>query len=92
MPWKQCEFIHQTGRQCGAPAMRNTSFCHHHRRRQLKPAALQIPSLTDPRGVQIALGEVLRALLTNRLTNKEAGKILYGIQMAIVEEGKKPLR
>jgi hypothetical protein len=89
--WCQCDYVHATGRRCNGPAMRGTSFCYHHRRRQLKPAAAYIPPLTDPRGVQIALGEVLRALMTGRLTDKEAGKILYGIQMAVVEERKKPI-
>jgi hypothetical protein len=89
MAWKQCEFIHPTGRQCNGPAMRNTSFCYHHRRRQLKPAAAYIPALTDPHNVQVALTEVLRGLLTNRISSNEAGRLLYGIQTAIVMERKK---
>jgi hypothetical protein len=89
--WRQCDYIHPTGRRCNGPAMRNTRFCYHHRRRQLKPAAAYIPPLTDPSKVQTALTEVLRGLLTNRLTDKGAGKILYGIQMAVVEERKKPI-
>ena len=90
MACKRCEYIHPTGRQCNGPAMRETSFCYHHRRRQLKPAAAYIPPLTDPYKVQVALTEVLRGILTNRITEKEGGKILYGIQTAIVMERKKP--
>jgi hypothetical protein len=89
MAWKTCEYVHPTGRQCNGPAMRETSFCYHHRRRQLKPAAAYIPPLTDPYKVQVALTEVLRGILTNRITEKEGGKILYGIQTAIVMERKK---
>jgi hypothetical protein len=88
MAWKQCEYIHPTGRQCNGLAMRNTSFCYYHRRRQLKPAAAYIPPLTDPY-VQVALTEVLRGLLTNRLPPNEAGRLIYGIQTAIGMERKK---
>jgi hypothetical protein len=69
--------------------MRDTSFCYHHRRRQLKPAAAYIPPLTDPYKVQVALTEVLRGMLTNRISDKEAGRLIYGIQTAIVMENKK---
>lgn len=55
----------------------------------MKPAVAYIPPLTDPLKVQVALTEVLRGLLTNRLSEKEAGKLLYGIQTAIVMERKK---
>ena len=89
MPWKQCEYIQPTGRCCNGPAMRGSSFCYHHRRRLLKPAAIDIPPLTDPLSIQKALGAVLRGLMTGRLTDKEAGKLIYGMQMAMVEERKK---
>ena len=92
MPWKQCEFIQPTGRPCNGPAMRGSCFCYHHRRRRLKPAAIYIPQLTDPLSIQKALGAVLNALMTGRLTDKEAGKLIYGLQMAVVEERKKSER
>jgi hypothetical protein len=88
MAWKQCEFIHAAGRQCGAPAMRGTSFCHHHRRRQLKPAAAYIPDLTDPRSVSVALGEIMRAMLTNRISSEDGGRILFAMQMVVAENKK----
>jgi hypothetical protein len=90
MAWKNCEYIHPTGRQCNGPAMRNTSFCYHHRRRQLKPAAAYIPPLTDPHNVQKALTEVLRGMLTNRISNEEAGRLIYGIQTAMLAGTRKP--
>ena len=89
--WRRCQYIHPVGRQCNGPAMRDADFCYHHRRRQLKPAAIHIPPLTDPLKIQYALTQVLRGLMTNRLTNQEAGKLLYGLQMAMVQERKKPV-
>jgi hypothetical protein len=89
MAWKQCEYIHPNGRVCQGPAMRQTTLCYHHRRRRLKPASAYIPPLTDPHKVQVALTEVLRGMLTNRISDKEAGRLLYGIQTAIVMEHKK---
>ena len=89
MPWKQCEFIHPTGRVCGSPAMRSTSFCYHHRRRQLKPGVIKVPELTDPRSVQLALTAILQALMTGRLNHTEAGQLLYGINIAVAEQRKK---
>ena len=69
--------------------MRDADFCYHHRRRQLKPAAIHIPPLTDPLKIQYALTQVLRGLMTNRLSTKEAGKLLYGMQMAMLQERRK---
>jgi hypothetical protein len=89
MSWKQCEYIQPTGKECGSPAMRNSSFCYHHRRRRLKPAEVSIPPLTDPHNMQIALTRVLQGLSTGRLHLNEAGQLLYGLQMAVVEERKK---
>jgi hypothetical protein len=86
--WRQCDYIHPTGKQCQGPAMRGTSFCHHHRRRQLKPAAAYIPELTDPRSVSIALGEIMRAMLTSRISSEDGGRILFAMQMAVAENKK----
>ena len=86
--WRQCDYIHPTGKQCQGPAMRGTSFCHHHRRRRLKPAAAYIPDLTDRKSISVALSEIMRAMLTNRISSEEGGRILYGIQMAMVENRK----
>jgi hypothetical protein len=82
--WRQCDYVHPTGRECGSPAMRDTSFCYHHRRRQLKPAAAYIPDLTNPKNISVALGEIMRAMLTNRISSEEGGRLVHAIQMAMV--------
>jgi hypothetical protein len=82
--WRQCEYVHPTGRECGSPAMRGTSFCYHHRRRQLKPAAAYIPDPTNPKNISVALGEIMRAMLTNRISSEEGGRLVHTIQMAMV--------
>jgi len=87
--YKDCEYIHPAGKQCGSPAMRDSSFCYHHRRRLMKPSTVTFPMLTNSRNIQVALTSVLQGLITGRLHLHEAGQLLYGIQMAVVEEDKK---
>lgn len=80
------------GRFCGSPAINDDDYCYFHRAarervkrqarhaRQQKP--LQLPLLEDRESIQIAIGEVLNALLADRIDTKKAGLLLYGLQTA----------
>ena len=45
-------------------------------------AALELPPLEDANSIQIALMQVIDAILHNRLDNKRAGLVLYALQTA----------
>jgi len=47
-----------------------------------QPAALELPLLEDADSIQLALMQVLDAILHNRIDAKRAGLVLYGLQTA----------
>jgi hypothetical protein len=81
-----------SGRFCKSPALNDDDFCYFHRAarerakrqarhaRQQKP--LQLPLLEDREAIQLAIGDVLNALLNDRIDTKKAGLLLYGLQTA----------
>lgn len=84
-----CRHIMPSGARCGSPALRGQDFCYYHRHFRLTAIRnrsiyepLRLPSLDDPRGVQIAIAEVLEALANSRIDPRHAGLYLYGIQIA----------
>ena len=87
-----CNHIKPNGEVCESPSLRQDEFCFFHRsmrertKRQLRSARqqkpLQIPPLEDAATVQLAIGDVLNALLADRIDHKKAGLLLYGLQTA----------
>ncbi len=67
--------------------MQDTAFCWFHqnirkraKREWTEPLAL--PTLEDPESVQLALGEILTRLADGRMEPRNAGVLLYGLQIA----------
>ena len=87
-----CQHVKANGSRCQSPALRNENFCFFHRhtreraRRQFlaqrSGLKLQFPVLEDPESIQIAIGDVLNALVSGRIDHKSAGLMLYGLQLA----------
>jgi hypothetical protein len=87
-----CNHVKSNGRFCGSPALANDDYCYYHRssrertKRQLRHARrqkpLQLPLLEDRESIQIAIGEVLNAILADRIDTRKAGLLLYGLQTA----------
>ena len=87
-----CHHIQPNGRFCQSPALRDDHFCYFHRssrerlKRQQRNARyqvpLELPVLEDAATIQLAIGDVLNALLLNRIDRKTASTLLYGLQMA----------
>jgi hypothetical protein len=83
--YRLCQHIKTNGVQCQSPALRDTNFCYFHgamnrQRRQSDPFLL--PALEDANAIQIAVQEVIEALLEKRIDNKRAGLLLYALQIA----------
>ncbi len=98
MGQKLCSHIMQNGAICEAVALRESDYCYfHHRtrereRRRLRlggpPQAnantgIELPLLEDNNSIQIALQQVLEALLDRRIDPRRAALMLYGLQTAI---------
>jgi len=79
-----------SGKKCRAAALRGTPYCYFHTRvhqsakpkPELKNEPLKLPLLEDRSAIQLALAEILDALATARIDSKQAGLLLYGLQIA----------
>lgn len=90
----RCQHLKVNGTQCGSPALRRNRFCFFHKRFQderIKLAADRkrrgvptfiLPVLEDANSIQVALMQVMRALLTQQIDHKTASLLLYALQTA----------
>ena len=86
----ECRHIMPTGVKCHSPALRGKPYCYFHiRRHSLAPRPapkpeepLKLPNLADRGNIRTALGQVLNALGSSRLTPRRAGLFLYALQIA----------
>jgi hypothetical protein len=90
---RRCEHLKANGVRCGSPALREYLYCYFHQlwRAQAEyqpyrpdPNAFlyKLPLLEDANGVQIAIQQVLDAVVAGRLDLKSAHTLLYGLQTA----------
>ena len=87
-----CHHVKVNGVCCESPALRDQPYCYFHasarersrRRRQAVARNLpfQLPILEDAESIQVAIGDVLNALLSGQIDHKTAGLLLYGLQTA----------
>lgn len=78
-----CEHLFSHDRRCGSPAMRGTHFCYYHRQNRRFRGAEVIPDLTSRRNIQRALSNVLRGMISGRISHEEGGRMINGIALAM---------
>ena len=86
----ECRHIMPNGAKCHSPALRGMAYCYFHvpgrRPAQGQSRAcknpLKLPALTDRTAIRIALGQVLSAIGSSKLSQRSAGQLLYGLQIA----------
>jgi len=98
MGQRLCNHIKQNGALCEAVALRESDCCYfHHRSREREglrvrlggpPQAsaatgIELPLLEDNNSIQVALQQILEALLDRRIDPRRAALMLYGLQTAI---------
>ncbi len=83
MPGKpvRCEHVKSNGVRCGSPALRGQSFCYFHNN-LTGPRVNVFPLLEDGNAIQLELGEIIRALVDERIDTKRAALVLYALQIA----------
>ena len=87
---RRCQHIKVNGTQCGSPARRNEPFCHFHRENQ--PERVKVggdsgvevlmPVLEDAQSIQSVVRQVAMLILGGKIDNKQAGLMLYALQIA----------
>jgi hypothetical protein len=81
----RCEHVFTDGRCCKAPRVKKGKLCYAHTLMEEKrPVELNLPPLEDANAVMLWLMDVLRGLAEGRTTEKTAGIMLYGLQLAMV--------
>lgn len=88
----RCHYIKVNGTRCGSPALRNQKLCYFHQRWHEQRVTLrgypdeqnqvQLPVLEDANSIQMALTQVMRLVLSQKISHKEAGLLLYALQIA----------
>jgi hypothetical protein len=88
----RCHYIKTNGTRCGSPALRDQKFCYFHQRWQQQrinlrhypgeESYLELPVLEDADSIQMALTQVMRLVLSQKINPKEAGLLLYALQIA----------
>jgi len=92
MRFQECQHVLANGNTCHAPRLQNQRFCYFHvaardRLRRQRLAAernlpLQVPVLEDEMTIQLALSDVVNAMLSDRIDTKKAALTLYALQTA----------
>lgn len=89
----RCHHIKSNGVRCGSPALREEIYCYFHRIWRRQPdciphrpdpngALFDLPLLEDANGIQLAIQQVLQAVLANKMDLRRASTLLYGLQTA----------
>ncbi len=88
--YKVCRHIQPDGSRCQAAALRDMPYCYHHnrihrallRQRSAPKNKLELPVLEDRRSIMEALSQIIGALAAGRLDGANAGRLIYGLQVA----------
>jgi hypothetical protein len=91
---RRCRHIRTNGTQCGSPALKRKKFCYYHQENQ--PGAVELyidgqrysdgefmlPVFEDAHSIQTALRQVVTLMFQRRIDRKDAGLMLYALQIA----------
>ena len=95
MKTRTCDYVKPNGEFCGSLALRGRDYCHFHlcyagRRARADqqdatsdgPILLDLPPLEDANSIQIAVMQVMDAVLRRRISPRVSGQLLYALQIA----------
>jgi len=88
---QKCQHLKLDGKRCGSPAMKGKRMCYFHEQsRKLyrnrggrAPILPDFPIIEDARSIQIALNQVMQALVHQSIDHRSANGILFGLQVAV---------
>jgi hypothetical protein len=79
---RQCQFIKVDGIRCGSPAMEGEPRCYFHVSMKRRFKEFKLPPLEDANAIQVAVMEIMRALIADRIDRAKAATLLYALQIA----------
>jgi len=91
---RRCRHIRTNGTQCGSPALKGKELCFYHDQNRPRPAELyidgerycdgqiMIPVFEDAHSIQTVIQQVVQLMLQRRIDRKDAGLLLYALQIA----------
>jgi hypothetical protein len=94
--YQECRHIKTSGTKCGAPALKGKAYCYFHfrahrlrhrgttdRMEAFMNPRFKVAPLEDRGAIQAALSETVHALAQDHIDHKRAGRILWGLHLAI---------
>jgi hypothetical protein len=78
----QCQHIKVDGIRCGSPAMEGSRGCYFHNSMKRRFKEFNLPPLEDANSIQVAVMEIMRALISDRIDRAKAATLLYALQIA----------
>src|ERR1051326_1512425 len=85
----RCRWVRQDGTTCGSPQMRRHIYCFAHRQMaEAQALALRLPALEDANAIQVGLMRIQKALIEGTISTKQAGLLLYSMQLALQNVGR----
>ncbi len=91
---RRCRHVKTNGTQCGSPALRGKELCFYHEQNRPQPVELYmdgerycdsqmvLPVFEDAHAIQTVIRQVVQLMLTRRIERKDAGVLLYALQIA----------
>src|ERR1039457_739632 len=91
---RRCRHVKTNGTQCGSPALKGKELCFYHEQNQPKEVELYIdgerysdgsmviPAFDDAHSIQTVIRQVVQLMLQRRIDRKDAGLLLYALQIA----------
>jgi hypothetical protein len=84
--YRRCQRFRRNGQQCKAPALKGADRCYKHQEQadieHRKQEQFTLPPLADLKTVQREIGNVMQALLEDRIDEDYAGELLFELERA----------
>jgi hypothetical protein len=91
---RRCRHVKSNGTQCGSPALKSKELCYYHEQNQPREVELYLdgerycdgsivlPVFEDAHSIQTVIRQVVQLMLSRRIDRKDAGVLLYALQIA----------
>jgi len=91
---RRCRHVKTNGTQCGSPALKAEELCYYHEQNRPQEVELYLdgerhsessmvlPVFEDAHSIQTVIRQVVQLMLSRRIDRKDAGVLLYALQIA----------